>query len=109
MSNIKIFTSYHKKCELLKNKYIYPIQVGTDVNGIIYEDTLHDNTGDNISGKNGMYCELTAQYWAGKTRMQITMALCIIAAILALTRRSWKRILLAMCFMNGLMHRQSKI
>lgn len=66
MSNIKIFTSYHKKCELLKNKYIYPIQVGTDVNGIIYEDTLHDNTGDNISGKNGMYCELTAQYWAWK-------------------------------------------
>lgn len=66
MSNIKIFTSYHKKCELLKNKYIYPIQVGTNVNGIIYEDTLHDNTGDNISGKNGMYCELTAQYWAWK-------------------------------------------
>lgn len=66
MSDIKIFTSYHKKCELLKNEYIYPIQVGTDVNGVIYKDTLHDNVGDNISSKNGMYCELTAQYWAWK-------------------------------------------
>lgn len=66
MSNIKIFTSYHKKCELLKNKYIYPIQVGVDVNGVVYENSLHDNTGENISKKNAQYCELTAQYWAWK-------------------------------------------
>lgn len=66
MSNIKIFTSYHKKCELLKNKYIYPIQVGADVNGVVYENSLHDNTGENISKKNAQYCELTAQYWAWK-------------------------------------------
>ena len=52
MSNIKIFTSYHKKCELLKNKYIYPIQVGADVNGVVYENSVHDNTGENISKKN---------------------------------------------------------
>lgn len=65
-SDIKIFTSYHKECELFSSKYVYPIQVGTEINGTIYPDKLHDNTGDNISGKNGMYCELTAQYWAWK-------------------------------------------
>ena len=64
--DIKIFTSYHKKCERAKSKFIYPIQVGTANNGQVYADTLHDNTGDNISAKNGMYCELTAQYWAWK-------------------------------------------
>ena len=51
MSDIKIFTSFHKKCELLKNKYIYPIQVGTSLNGVVYENSLHDNTGENISKK----------------------------------------------------------
>ena len=65
-TDIKIFTSYHKKCELLSSKYIYPIQVGTEKNGQVYPHTLHDNTGENISAKNGMYCELTAQYWAWK-------------------------------------------
>lgn len=65
-TDIKIFTSYHKECELFSSEYVYPIQVGTDINGIIYPDMLHDNTGENISSKNGMYCELTAQYWAWK-------------------------------------------
>lgn len=64
--NIKILTSYHKKCELVSSEFIKPIQVGTSINGSIYEDSLHDNTGDNISAKNRMYCELTAQYWAWK-------------------------------------------
>lgn len=64
--DIKIFTSYHKPCKLLSSNYIYPIQVGTSINGTIYNDTLHDNEGENISDKNGQYCELTAQYWAWK-------------------------------------------
>lgn len=65
-ASIKIFTSYHKKCELISSNYIYPIQVGTAINGVVYENTLHDNEGENISCKNRMYCELTAQYWAWK-------------------------------------------
>lgn len=64
--NIKIFTSYHKECELLKTNIIYPIQVGANLNGTIYPENLHDNVGENISNKNGQYCELTAQYWAWK-------------------------------------------
>lgn len=66
MENIKIFTSFHKRCQLVKSKYICPIQVGVAQHGELYSDTLYDNTGDNISKKNGMYCELTAQYWAWK-------------------------------------------
>lgn len=64
--NIKILTAYHRKSELITTDIIKPIQVGTDINGVICPQHLHDNTGDNISGKNGMYCELTAQYWAWK-------------------------------------------
>lgn len=64
--DIKILTSYHKKCALISSDIIKPIQVGTDINGCIYPEYLHDNTGDNISAKNRMYCELTAQYWAWK-------------------------------------------
>lgn len=64
--NIKILTSYHKKCELISSDIITPIQVGTDLNGCIYPEYLHDNIGENISHKNRMYCELTAQYWAWK-------------------------------------------
>ena len=64
--NIKIFVSCHKKCNILKNKYIVPIQVGCALSGQHFDNMLHDDQGDNISKLNGMYCELTAQYWAWK-------------------------------------------
>lgn len=44
-----------------------PIQVGTELSEACFPGMLHDNDGeDNISDLNGMYCELTAQYWAWK-------------------------------------------
>lgn len=66
MSSIKILTSFHKKTDLFVSKIVQPIQVGTDVNGIVYYKYFHDNVGEHISAKNRMYCELTAQYWAWK-------------------------------------------
>jgi hypothetical protein len=61
--NVKIFVSYHKNCEIIKNEIIIPIQVGASL-GNDYLDMIRDNTGDNISIKNSLYSELTAQYWA---------------------------------------------
>lgn len=41
------------------------IHIGTDLNPET-ECEYKDNTGDNISGKNQVYCELTGQYWVWK-------------------------------------------
>ncbi len=43
-----------------------PIEVGADLRKKHIEEILQDNQGENISSKNKMYCELTAQYWAWK-------------------------------------------
>lgn len=66
MSDIKIFVSCHKPSIILKNKLIYPIQVGTALSNNRFDNMLHDDEGENISSKNKMYCELTAQYYAWK-------------------------------------------
>ncbi len=62
--DIKIYIACHKKCETIKNKYFYPIQVGSALADVRFDGMLHDDEGDNISRKNRQYCELTAQYWA---------------------------------------------
>ncbi len=64
--NIKIFVSCHKPSIVVNNDIITPIQVGTALAKNKIPNILYDNVGDNISAKNRMYCELTAQYWAWK-------------------------------------------
>lgn len=66
MANIKIFISCHKKCKVLRNKYVMPVQVGTALAKKKFDEMYHDDEGTNISSLNPMYCELTAQYWAWK-------------------------------------------
>lgn len=56
----------HKLSYVPNNKYLIPIQVGTALAEERFENTLHDDEGENISKKNKRYCELTAQYWAWK-------------------------------------------
>lgn len=45
--------------------WVKPLQVGAALGGVRLPG-LSDDTGDNISGKNGNYCELTALYWMWK-------------------------------------------
>lgn len=68
MENLKILVAYHKPYPIYQNEIYTPIHVGRSVS--VYKDEMSDligdDTGDNISEKNPMYCELTAQYWAWK-------------------------------------------
>jgi len=63
---INIYIACHKQVQVLNDDIFHPVQVGTALKKDCFEQYLHDNTGDNISEKNQMYCELTAQYWAWK-------------------------------------------
>lgn len=67
MKDIKILMACHKDAiHIPNNDLLYPIQVGTALRGMKFENMLHDDEGDNISEKNQYYCELTALYWAWK-------------------------------------------
>lgn len=64
--NIKILVSCHKPTRVLGNPLLVPIEVGADLREKHPKNMLRDNSGEKISKKNPMYCELTAQYWAWK-------------------------------------------
>lgn len=63
----KLMIVSHKPYRFPENPLYVPIRVGcrgaTEIGG-----NRCDNTGENISEKNGTYCELTALYWAWKNR-----------------------------------------
>lgn len=63
--NIKILVACHKKDPNIRCDDIYsPIHVGKALHSDVDLGFPGDDTGDNISEKNGSYCELTALYWA---------------------------------------------
>jgi hypothetical protein len=68
MEKIKILEACHKPCKVYQDDIYTPIHVGRAVSRFKEEmaGMIGDDTGDNISEKNPMYCELTAQYWAWK-------------------------------------------
>ena len=62
---MKVYVVTHKQFTEPPYDIIYePLLVGANSNKAEY--SLKDNTGDNISSKNGDYCELTGQYWIWK-------------------------------------------
>lgn len=77
MSKVKILLSYHKPDHLFQDEILTPIHAGRE-NALkrmesddpklkwLLENTTGDNTGDNISSKNGTYNEMTTVYWAWK-------------------------------------------
>lgn len=64
-NNIILFSAFHKHFVQPNTDWIVPIQVGKAIS-----DTdlgfLGDNTGDNISSLNPIFCELTMAYWIWK-------------------------------------------
>ena len=64
--SMKIFISCHKPTAYIENDILKPIQLNCANNPKRLEGMLRDNEGENISDKNPLYCELTAQYWAWK-------------------------------------------
>lgn len=68
--DIKILVCCHKPSPLPQSEYLLPIQVGaacaqSDL-GYQRDDRVLGKPCDNISQKNGNFCELTAIYWAWK-------------------------------------------
>lgn len=65
MTKVKILVATHKPCQVYHDNVYIPIHVGK-AQSIYNINWLGDNTGENISNKNSMYCEMTAHYWAWK-------------------------------------------
>lgn len=62
--NTKIFIACHKLCDVPKDDLYLPLHVGAqDKESFGF---VQDNTGDNISSKNPLFCELTGLYWCYK-------------------------------------------
>ena len=65
-NNVKILSCYYKSNDFVPKSDIYiPIQCGVDSTGLDL-GILGDNTGDNISGRNRYWSEITGLYWAWK-------------------------------------------
>ena len=64
--DIKVIVAAHKAYEMPKDEMYLPLQVGAEDHLSLGGNFYRDNTGENISRKNPMYCELTGLYWAWK-------------------------------------------
>ena len=64
--NVKILVCCHKQDVMATQDPYMPIHVGKALHPEIELGIQGDNTGENISDKNGSYCELTGMYWAWK-------------------------------------------
>lgn len=73
--NVKILIAYHKPSILIQDEVFSPIHVGK-ANAKINLKIPGDDTGDNISHKNNIYCEMTAVYWAWKNLDADYIGLC---------------------------------
>ena len=63
--DVKLLIACHKVCEVPDDSMYLPMHVGSlgkeEIPGF-----TRDDSGDSISGKNPVYCELTGLYWAWK-------------------------------------------
>ena len=68
--NTKILVCCHKKDICYNVEPYFPIHVGKEKSGVEL-NIQGDDTGENISEKNGSFCELTGIYWAWKNLKDI--------------------------------------
>lgn len=72
--NIKIVVAAHKPYPMPEGELYLPVQAGAACHErLSYQG---DDAGENISEKNGVYCELTALYWAWKNLDAEAVGLC---------------------------------
>lgn len=57
------------KGSFISPPWVHPLQVGAALTDIRIADET-DDSGQNISGKNGNYCELTALYWMWQNKLK---------------------------------------
>ncbi|CAH1852772.1 DUF4422 domain-containing protein [Convivina intestini] len=73
MAKAKIYVASHKEYAMPQNSLYQPIFVGSSLKDGVPAGYQPDNTGDNISGKNPNYNELTALYWIWKNDQNSTV------------------------------------
>ena len=71
---IKIIVATHKPYPMPAEEMYVPVQAGAAVNPRL--DYRGDDSGEEISGRNDRYCELTALYWAWKNLPAEALGLC---------------------------------
>lgn len=69
-----IVTALHKPSPVPEIPLYLPVQAGAAVNPPL--GITRDDTGDNISRRNALYCELTAHYWLWKNVTADVYGLC---------------------------------
>ncbi len=72
--NIHFIVATHKEYRIPSDPMYLPVQAGAAIHPAL--PYTGDNTGENISGKNRNYCELTCLYWAWKNLHSDYLGLC---------------------------------
>ncbi|MDE5944144.1 MAG: DUF4422 domain-containing protein [Rikenella sp.] len=84
--------AYHKPAPIVSGSVYRPIHVGKALSEVDIPGTIGDDTGDNISRKNPLYCEMTAAYWAWKNdRDSDYIGLCHYRRVFSMKRPKTRR------------------
>lgn len=70
---ICVYVAAHKPAEIMwdeKDKGFKFIHVGAKKSSCVIENSIRDDTGNNISELNPLYCELTGLYWIWKNDLE---------------------------------------
>lgn len=63
---IKVLVACHKPYPIAADPVYYSVEAGAALRPVHPDMVFRDDCGENISFKNGSYCELTALYWGWK-------------------------------------------